>query len=135
LSNNQVVSEAVSGAKYVYHLAGVADIDEAVAKPRETVIQNIIGSINVIEACIKAGVEKLLYASTVYVYSDKGSFYRVSKQAVELLLSLNSTMNHCACLMQQVSLTYLTRTAASSPKMRLYHCCMAVSAWRRARNL
>jgi len=82
----RAVTEAVSGAKYVYHLAGVADIDEALAKPRETVIQNIIGSTNVIEACINACVEKLLYASTVYVYSDKGSFYRVSKQAVELLL-------------------------------------------------
>ena len=81
-----VVSEVVSGAKYVYHMAGIADIDEAVAKPRETVSQNIIGSTNVIEACINAEVEKLLYASTVYVYSDKGSFYRVSKQAVELLL-------------------------------------------------
>ena len=67
-------------------MAGVADIDEAVSKPRETVLQNIIGSTNVIEACISAKVEKLLFASTVYVYSDKGSFYRVSKQAVELLL-------------------------------------------------
>ena len=82
----EVVTEVVSGAKYVYHLAGIADIDEAGIKPRETVIQNIIGSTNVIEACINTGVEKLLYASTVYVYSDKGSFYRVSKQAVELLL-------------------------------------------------
>lgn len=82
----QVVTEVVSGAKYVYHLAGIADIDEATAKPRETVVQNIIGSTNVFEACISAGVDKILFASTVYVYSDKGSFYRVSKQAVELLL-------------------------------------------------
>jgi len=82
----QAVAEVVSDAKYVYHLAGIADIEETGAKPRETVIQNIIGSTNVIEACINAEVEKLLYASTVYVYSDKGSFYRVSKQAAELLL-------------------------------------------------
>lgn len=86
LQDSQVISEAVKGAKYVYHLAGIADIDEAAANPRETVSKNIIGSVNVIEACIRAGVEKLIFASTVYVYSDKGSFYRVSKQAVELLL-------------------------------------------------
>ena len=77
---------AFEGAKYVYHMAGMADIDEAASKPRDTVIQNVVGSTNVIEACISAKVEKLLFASTVYVYSDKGSFYRVSKQAVELLL-------------------------------------------------
>lgn len=80
------LTDAVSGARYVYHLAGVADIDEAVSNPREAIIQNIIGSTNVIEACIAANVERLLFASTMYVYSDKGSFYRVSKQAVELLL-------------------------------------------------
>ena len=78
--------EAFRGAKYIYHMAGIADIDEAVSKPRETIQQNIIGSTNVIEACIKAKVDRLLFASTVYVYSDKGSFYRVGKQAVELLL-------------------------------------------------
>ena len=82
----EALVKAFRGAKYVYHMAGIADIDEAVSKPRETVLQNIIGSTNVIEACINAKVKKLLFASTVYVYSDKGSFYRVSKQAVELLL-------------------------------------------------
>ena len=45
-----------------------------------------MGSLGVVEACLRAGVKKVLFASTIYVYSDKGSFYRVSKQAVELLL-------------------------------------------------
>jgi UDP-glucose 4-epimerase len=31
-------------------------------------------------------VERILFASTLYVYSQQGSFYRVSKQAVELLI-------------------------------------------------
>ena len=86
IQNLEDLVEAFRGAKYIYHMAGIADIDEASSKPRETVFQNVIGSTNVIEACISAKVEKLLFASTVYVYSDKGSFYRVSKQAVELLL-------------------------------------------------
>jgi UDP-glucose 4-epimerase len=45
-----------------------------------------MGSVEVIEACVRHKVRKLLFASTLYVYSDKGSFYRVSKQAVELIL-------------------------------------------------
>lgn len=81
-----VLEKAVAGSRYVYHLAGVADIEEAAHDPRETVEQNVMGSVNVAEACIAQKVEKLLYASTVYVYSNKGSFYRVSKQAAELLL-------------------------------------------------
>ncbi len=84
--DEQAVAEAVKGARYVFHMAGIADIEAASVRPKETVIQNVIGSTNVIEACIQEKVEKLLFASTVYVYSDKGSFYRVSKQSAELLL-------------------------------------------------
>jgi UDP-glucose 4-epimerase len=77
---------AFAGASYVYHLAGLADIGEASRRPRDTIALNVMGSVEVIEACLRHKVEKLLFASTIYVYSDKGSFYRVSKQAVELLL-------------------------------------------------
>jgi len=80
------VIAAIEGAEYVYHLAGIADIGHAASKPKETIETNIIGSTNVIEACIKSKVKRLLFASTIYVYSRKGSFYRVTKQTVESLL-------------------------------------------------
>lgn len=80
------VEKALVGAKVVYHLAGMADIGEAANKPFDTMSINIMGSINLIEACIDAGVERFMFASTVYVYSNTGSFYRVSKQAVESIL-------------------------------------------------
>lgn len=78
--------ECMTGARYVYHLAGIADIDEAAKSPRVTVEKNIIGSTVVLECCLSAKVERILFASTLYVYSQQGSFYRVSKQAVELLI-------------------------------------------------
>lgn len=80
------VFSAVKGADIVFHLAGMADIGEAAIKPYDTMQLNIMGSVNVIEACIDSNVKRLMFASTVYVYSDKGSFYRVSKQAVESIL-------------------------------------------------
>lgn len=49
-------------------------------------VNNIVGSTNVLEACRKSQVKRILFASTVYVYSQQGSFYRVSKQAVEYLI-------------------------------------------------
>ena len=76
----------MQGARYVFHLAAVADIGQGVKSPKATIEHNIIGSVNVIEACQAAEVERLLFASTVYVYSQQGSFYRVSKQAVEAIL-------------------------------------------------
>jgi len=78
--------KCTEGARYVYHLAGIADIGQATNSPKNTVENNIIGSVNVLENCVLAKVERLLFASTVYVYSQHGSFYRVSKQAVELLI-------------------------------------------------
>jgi UDP-glucose 4-epimerase len=42
----------------------------------------------VVDSCLDAEVERLLFASTIYVYSQQGSFYRVSKQAVELLIEV-----------------------------------------------
>jgi UDP-glucose 4-epimerase len=80
------ISKSLADALYVYHLAGIADIGKAVASPRETLEQNIIGSSIVFDACVKSGIERLMYASTIYVYSQQGSFYRVSKQAVEHML-------------------------------------------------
>ena len=82
----ELVSSVIKDAEYVYHLASVAEIAQAVKNPRKAIEQNIIGSANVIDSCINAKVRRILFASTVYVYSNKGSFYRVTKQAVESML-------------------------------------------------
>ncbi len=86
IMNEESISNCLADARFVYHMAGIADIGMAVTSPRETLEQNIIGSSIVFDASLKAGVERLIYASTIYVYSQQGSFYRVSKQAVEHML-------------------------------------------------
>ncbi|PKN08843.1 MAG: NAD-dependent epimerase [Deltaproteobacteria bacterium HGW-Deltaproteobacteria-8] len=82
----EALKAAFAGARFVYHLAGIADIEATANRPLEVVRANIMGSANAIEASLAAGVERFIFASTVYVYSQQGSFYRVSKQATELLL-------------------------------------------------
>jgi len=80
------VEKAVKGCDYVYNFAGIADLDEAKMKPLETVNLNILGNINILEASVRSGAKRFIYASSIYVYSQKGGFYRCSKQASEVYI-------------------------------------------------
>jgi len=64
----------------------IADIDEASKKPLESVKINILGNSIILEACRKNKVKRFVFASSLYVYSKAGSFYRSAKQACELLI-------------------------------------------------
>ncbi len=77
------VSDAVKGMDVVYNFAGIADLDDATTRPVDTIRLNIEGNANILEASRLARVSRFIYASTIYVYSDKGGFYRCSKQAAE----------------------------------------------------
>jgi len=78
-----LLNSVISGCHAVYNFAAIADLDEAITKPVETVEINILGNVNILEACRKYNVERYIYASTVYVNSREGGFYRCSKRAAE----------------------------------------------------
>jgi len=84
--DEKTVRESVKGMDVVYNFAGIADIGEAANKPVETVKYNILGNTIVLDAAKEADVKRFVYASTIYVYSESGSFYRCSKNACELYL-------------------------------------------------
>lgn len=84
--DEKAVNKAVKGNEVVYNFAGVADIQKAYNKPIETVHNNILGNTIVLEACRLNKVKRFVFASTIYVYSSAGSFYRSSKQACELII-------------------------------------------------
>lgn len=77
------LAEAVEGAHAVYNFAALADLNLALDRPVETIEVNVLGNARALEACRRANVQRFLYASTVYVYSREGGFYRCSKQAAE----------------------------------------------------
>lgn len=79
----EAVTRATQGCYAVYNFAGIADLTAAKDLPIETVKNNVLGNVHVLEAARVAKVERFVMASTVYVYSDSGSFYRASKQACE----------------------------------------------------
>ena len=83
LLNKKLLNEAVKGCNVVYNYAGISDLDEAMDKPYDTAEVNVLGNVNVLNACTLNGVQRYIYASTVYVYSRDGGFYRCSKQSAE----------------------------------------------------
>ena len=81
------VSRAMADCEAVYHLAALADINEAINRPRETVEINIVGTLNLLEAARTRKIKRFVFASSIYVYSNQGSFYRTTKQACENLVA------------------------------------------------
>ena len=86
LLDEAAVRRAVTGGEVVYHFAGITDMNEASQRPVDTVRHNVLGTTILLEACRQAGVRRFMYASTVYVHSLAGGFYRCSKQAAELYI-------------------------------------------------
>ncbi|TVZ55499.1 UDP-glucose 4-epimerase [Lutibacter sp. Hel_I_33_5] len=86
ISSRDQIKKAVKGAKFVYHFAAIADIKEAQENPVEAVEVNILSTTYILDACREFEVERFVYGSTIYVYSEHGSFYRSTKQASELII-------------------------------------------------
>ena len=84
--DEQKVLSAVKGKEVVYNFSGIADIEEACRSPFNTIKTNIIGNTIILEASVKTKVKRFVFASSMYVYSKYGSFYRSSKQSCELLI-------------------------------------------------
>ena len=84
--DREAVRKAVKDCEVVYNFAGVADLEKAKEEPVKTVEINILGNAIIMDACKENSVKRFVFASSLYVYSKTGSFYRSSKQACELII-------------------------------------------------
>ncbi len=84
--DSDILESSMQGVDCVYYFAGIADITEAKSNPYNTIKINIMGLTKALEAAVKNNVKQFIYASTMYVYSSHGSFYRASKQAAEIII-------------------------------------------------
>jgi len=81
--DKRAVYEAIKDHNIVYNFAAVADLNIAVHDPLKTAEVNIIGNLNILQSCVDLNIQRFIYASSIYVYSREGGFYRCSKQAAE----------------------------------------------------
>ncbi len=70
----------------VYHFAAVSDLDEAQKNHLKAIEVNIMGTVNILEACIKKKVSKLIFSSSIYARSEQGGFYSTTKLSSEMLI-------------------------------------------------
>jgi len=64
------VLRAAEGCDAIAHLAAAADVGEVQKDPILSEQLNARGTVNVLEAARELGVERVVYASTIWVYSD-----------------------------------------------------------------
>ena len=88
--DNDQLERALKDVDIVYYFAGVADIGDAKGNPEHTIQMNVMGVSLVLSASVKAKIDRFVYASTMYVYSSHGSFYRASKQCAETIIEAYS---------------------------------------------
>lgn len=101
--NLSAMIQATKGCDYLFHLAAVSDVNYAHKYPVYTVDLNINGTANVLEAARLNNVRRVLFASTVWVYTgtrgngtltedepfhlpDAGHIYTSSKIASEMII-------------------------------------------------
>ncbi len=80
------VIKAAKGCCFIFNLAGLADMDDAKNKPVVTAQLNVLGTVHVLEAARLTKADRFIFASSLYVYSAAGSFYRASKQSAEIFI-------------------------------------------------
>jgi UDP-glucose 4-epimerase len=93
ISDTKALEEALEGQEVVYHFAAISDLDDCIDKPSESAYYNVYATVNMVQICLRKGIKRFIYGSTVYVYSDSGSFYRASKQSSEIFLDIFSKEN------------------------------------------
>ena len=84
--NENRIFDEIKKNEIVYYFADIADIGESKTNPLETINQNILYLSKILNSCSKSKVKKFIYASSLYVYNDYGSFYRATKQCAEILI-------------------------------------------------
>ena len=72
----------------VYHLAGFANIDKVKSDPVGTVRSNVLATANLLDACRQHldPLPRIIFTSSVYVYSEHGHLYTTTKKCAEDLI-------------------------------------------------
>ena len=81
LRSYHIVQEAVEGVDYVLHQGALPSVPRSVKDPLTSNEVNVVGTLNLLQAARKAGVKRLVYASSSSVYGDNPTLPKVETMA------------------------------------------------------
>src|SRR5438105_5759489 len=70
ITDPQAVARAVAGAKWVFHLAAIPSVPVSMNEPERTNAVNVGGTVNVLQAALRAKAERVVLASSCAAYGD-----------------------------------------------------------------
>ena len=68
VTDSLFVKKAISEKEYVFHLAALIGIPYSYTAPESYVNTNVKGTLNVMQACLESGVDRVVHTSTSEVY-------------------------------------------------------------------
>jgi len=94
LFNSNLLRKIIKKDDIVYHFAAISDIDDANLDPEKTFNLNVLCTIKLLKICKEKKIRKFIYASSLYVHTSIGGFYRVSKKSTELFIEEFAKVNN-----------------------------------------
>jgi len=80
LRDSDALARAVKGCRYVYQQAALRSVPRSIDDPRANNDVNVTGILNLLIAAKKAGVQRVVYASSSSVYGDDPTLPKVETQ-------------------------------------------------------
>ena len=70
IRNLEEIIEAMQGCTHVAHLAALSSVPASVANPNLSAAINLQGTLNVLDAAEKVGIQRIVFSSTAAIYGD-----------------------------------------------------------------
>ena len=82
ISKNKNLDKYFKGTDYIFHLAGLAEIIPSFKNPNKYFKNNVIGTLNVLEAARKVKIKKFIYAASSSCYGNPLKFPTSEKDEI-----------------------------------------------------
>jgi len=77
IRDKAVVQKAMRDVDFVFHLAGMVSVTQSMYQPMDAELMNAAGTLNLLQAASKAGVQCFVLSSTCAVYGDEPTLPKV----------------------------------------------------------
>ena len=84
ISKSKTLDRYFKGADYVFHLAGLAEIIPSIENPKKYFVNNVLGTVNVLEAAKKVKIKKFIYTASSSCYGTPKKIPTSEKEKIDL---------------------------------------------------